>query len=1099
MKRLCVFLALVAFVGVNFLQAQTVQITGAVTSAEDGMFIPGVSVMVKGTTIGTSTDADGKYSLAVPQTATTLVFSFVGLRTLEAVIAGRTVIDVVLTFDALALEEIVVTALGIRREKKALGYSVQEVGGDEISRSSNPNLMTALSGKVAGLEVRQSSGMPGAPSTIFIRGARSFSGNNQPLYVVDGMPIASGTDYDQNVTSSYHGSRVIDIDPNDIESVNVLKGQAAAALYGLRASNGVIIITTKSGSQAKVGKPMVTISSSYSMDQVATLPEIQMTYAQGVYNSNVGEPVFNPVNSFAFGPRIDQLADKAILYNSNGTINTVYAGNVWTDGSGNTPYQGMFFHPQKGAWVVPKAYNAAEGFFETGGTFNNHINVAQSGALGNYSLGLGSTHQTGIVTNTGLTRYTGKMSGTMNLSDMFKVGFSGNISAVDMDKLPSGNDSWLFTVYGSPPSYDLMGTPYHVPSGPNNIYRQISHRVGAVGENPIWAVNNNKFHEATQRFFGNAYVEAKPAEWVNLRYQIGLDTYSTDQEVLYQMGSAGTGQAMPTVTAYPNPDNPVYGYVVPTGGRINNFGVIRRNVNSLFNATFTHQFTDDLKGILILGNEFVHNNMRSWTMTGSGFSMPGYNNMANTTTQTAGESKGQSRTVGFYGNLALEYMSMIFLNATGRQDYASSMPRGNRSFFYPSVSLGFVFTELGALKGNSMIPFGKARVSYAEVGQAGSYYDVSYGPGAGSWSGYITTVTYPLGGVTGYRPSRTLYDPNLMPQNTKTLEFGLELRLLDNRIGIDYSFSEQNAKDQIFAVPLAGSTGYTSLMMNAGWMNTVSHEIMLYLTPLKMGDFEWNFNTNFTTYTSIVEELAEGVETISLGGYVTPNIRASAGETYPAIYGNTFLRDDNGNVLVNENPSSAGYGMPLMGDFGKIGDVTPDFYMGFTNIFTYKFITLSAQLDWKKGGQMYSGSNRLMDLYGVSKRTEDRTTPFVWDGYKADGTPNDIERGGPSDIVAYEYLYSSVLSPLDESHIYETSFVKLRDVSLSIAIPNSIIKPVGLQNANISFHARNFLLWTTLPNFDPETAQGMGNMVGGMDYMSLPQTKSFGVGLNLTF
>ena len=1075
MKRLCVFLALVAFVGVNFLQAQTVQITGAVTSAEDGMPIPGVSVMVKGTTIGTSTDADGKYSLAVPQTATTLVYSFVGLRTLEAVIAGRTVIDVVLTFDALALEEIVVTALGIRREKKALGYSVQEVGGDEISRSSNPNLMTALSGKVAGLEVRQSSGMPGAPSTIFIRGARSFSGNNQPLYVVDGMPIASGTDYDQNVTGAYHGSRVIDIDPNDIESVNVLKGQAAAALYGLRASNGVIIITTKSGSQAKQGKPMVTINTSYSQDMVARLPEIQQLYAQGAGGN------FAPVNSMSWGPLIENLPD-----------NATYGGN-------SQGHPGLFFHPQKNEWVEPKAYNAPKDFFETGGSFNNHIGVSQIGAIGNYSLGIGSTHQTGIVMNTGMQRYTGKMSGTMNLSDIFKVGFTGNISDVSMQKLPSGNDSWLFTVFGAPPSYDLMGTPYHVPSGPYNTYRQISYRQGAVGENPIWAVKNNRHHEATKRFFGNSFIEANPAEWVNLRYQLGIDMYSTDQEILYQMGSAGAGQGLPGTTAYPSPTNPEYAYIAPAGGRIQNFGVIRRNVNSLFNATFTHQFTDDLRGSLIIGNEIVNNTSRSWTMTGNGFSMPGYNNMANTTTQTAGESKGQSRTVGFYGNLALEYMSMVFLNATGRQDYVSTMPRGSRSFFYPSVSLGFVFTELGALKGNNMLPFGKVRVSYAEVGQAGTYYDVAYSLGSAYWSGYITNLEFPLGGISGYRPSRTLYDPNLVPQNTKTMEFGLELRFLDNRIGVDYAFTNQDASKQIFAVPLAGSTGYTSLVMNAGEMKTVSHEIILYLTPVKTGDFEWNLNANFTKYTSEVVELAEGVETISLGGYVTPNIRASAGDPYPSIYGNTYQRDDEGRILINENESSPGYGMPLMGEFGKIGDVTPDFYMGFTNTFTYKFITLSAQIDWKKGGQMYSGSNRLMDLYGVSKATEDRVTPFIIDGYKADGTPNDIERGGPEDPGAYEYLYASVYSPFDEKQIYETSFVKLRDVSLSIALPNNVIKPLGLQNASINFHARNFLLWTTLPNFDPETAQGMGNMVGGMDYMSLPQTKSFGVGLNLTF
>jgi hypothetical protein len=278
-------------------------------------------------------------------------------------------------------------------------------------------------------------------------------------------------------------------------------------------------------------------------------------------------------------------------------------------------------------------------------------------------------------------------------------------------------------------------------------------------------------------------------------------------------------------------------------------------------------------------------------------------------------------------------------------------------------------------------------------------------------------------------------------------------------------------------------------------MSTKGHEVMLYLTPIKTGDFDWTLNANFTKLTNLVVALAPGVENIALGGYVTPNIRASAGDSYPAIYGNSYARDDNGNVLVHDNPGTWFHGFPQYGDFAKIGDVSPDFIMGFTNVFTFKFITLSAQLDWKQGGQMYSGSNRLMDLYGTTKVTEDRESSFIWPGYKPDGTPNDIVRSGS----AVESLYASWLSSLDEKHVYGTSFVKLRDVSLSVAIPSRLISPVGLKAANLNLFARNILLWTELPNFDPETAQGMGNMVGGMDYMSLPQTVSFGAGLSLTF
>jgi TonB-linked SusC/RagA family outer membrane protein len=1050
-------------------------ITGTVNSSDDGSGIPGATVVVKGTTIGVTTDINGRYSINVPETASTLVFSFIGKKTVEVIFGTQTTVNVTLESDVFDLEGVVVTALGIARERRALGYSVQEVGGEELARSGNPNLATALQGKVAGLEVRQSSGMPGAPSTIFIRGARSFSGNNQPLYVVDGMPIRSANDYDQNVTGSYHANRTIDIDPNDIESINVLKGQVAAALYGLNATNGVIIITTKSGRGAKAGKPVITLNTGYTTDVVARLPELQQTWAQGSgYN-------FFPVNSFAWGPKISDLPD-----------HPVFGGN-------NHGQPGLFFHPQKNEWVEPKAYDAARDFFERGGTFNTNIGVSQAGPTGHYSVGLGTTQATGIVMNTGMQRYTGRMSGTMNLSPMFKVGFTGNISNVKMDKLPSGNDSWLFTVYGSPPSYDLMGTPYHIPSGPYNEYRQISHRVGAVGENPNWAVRNNHFKESTQRFFGNTFVEATPASWINIRYQLGLDSYSTDQEVLFQMGSAGAGQGLMGAAGYPTPTNRVYAYNAPTGGRINNFGVIRNNVNSLLNITMTRNLTEDLRGILIVGNEVQHNQMRSWTMTGSGFTMPGWNNMANTTTQTAGESKSENRTVGFYGNLALEWRNMLFFNATGRQDIASTMPRGNRTFFYPSAALSFVFTELDALADNAIVPFGKVRVSYAEVGQAGSYFDPVYVQGGGTWSGYIRGINFPLGGVSGFRPSRTLYDPGLSPQNTTNLEFGVELKFADNRIGIDYTYSDQLATGQIFAVPIAGSTGYSSFVQNAGEMSIKGHEAILYITPVRTNDFEWNFNTNFSRIVNTVVDLAEGVESISLGGYVTPNIRASAGDTYPAIYGNTFLRDDQGRILVNENPESPQYGLPMFGPFGKIGDVSPKFYMGFTNMFRFKFVTLSAQLDWKNGGQMYSGSNRLMDLYGVTVATEDRESKFIYDGYLANGQPNNIERGGADDKGVYEYLHASLRSPLDEAHIYGTSFVKLRDITLSIQLPRTLVRPIGVQAANVSFFARNILLWTELPNFDPEAAQGMGNMVGGMDYMSLPQSTAFGVGLNLTF
>ena len=1096
MKRFTVLLSFFLFVGFQTLQAQNVQITGKVTSADDGSPLPGVTIVVKGTTIGTVTNYNGDYEIGIPKNANILNFSFVVMKTQEVAVEGRSVIDLQMTSDALNLDEIVVTAMGIPRDKKSLGYSMQEISSEDVSRSNNPNLLTSLSGKLAGVEVRQNSGMPGAPATIFIRGARSFDGNNQPLYVVDGMPIASNADYDQtgngSVLGSYHSARALDIDPNDIESINVLKGQAAAALYGLRASNGVILITTKNGKNSSKGAPVVSITSSYTSDMIARYPDVQQTYAQGYVGYNTTDATdltFYPAFSYSWGPKISDLP----------TI-PVYGGNS----QGHT---GQWFDPYKGKWVAPKAYNNAEGFYDNGSTWYEGVNISNSTDNASYLVGLSNTTQKGIVPNTGMDRKTAKMTATINLNTKWRAGFSGNYSDVALQKLPSGNNSVLFTVVGAPASFDLMGTPYHL-DGALGKYRQISYRRGAVGDNARWAVENNKFLESTRRFFGNSYLEYNPVTWMNVRYQLGVDTYSSDNEDIYEAGTTQTGQALLTSAQYPTPANPVYGFRAPTGGSIDNYGLSNTTMNSLLNVTFTKDFGSDLNATLVVGNEFNDESSRSWTMTGTGFTLPGWDNMSNTTTQTADESKSRYRTVGTYSNLALDFKRMLYLNASGRYDVVSSMPRDNRSFFYPSVSLGFVFTQLGALKDNNVLPFGKARVSYAQVGQAGTYRQLTYVQG-GAASGFLDDgILFPLGGVSGFNPYFTIYDPNLIPQNTKNMELGLELKFLNNRIGIDYSYSDQTATDQIFSVPMAGSTGFSNFVTNAGEMTSKAHELVFYIVPVKTSSFEWSISSNYTKIKNEVVELAKGIESVQLSGFETPNVRAFAGYTYPTIYGETLARDDKGNILIDDDPTSYYYGFPMPGGAGKIGDVSPDFFMSFTNSLTYKFISLTAQFDWKSGGDIYSGTNRLMGLYGSAAFTEDRTSTFQYKdtenskgvGVKAsDGSVNDITRGGPLDVWAYPDFYADIYGSIDEMVVYETSYFKLREIALTISLPKKVIAPVKLNAASISLVGRNFLLWSTLPNADPETSQGMGNGQAGFEYVSLPQTASYGVTVNLTF
>ncbi len=1057
MKKLCVFLAGLLLVGVTLAQAQTVRITGTVTSSEDGMPLPGVSVVVPGTTIGVSTNIDGKYEINVPTSAVTLTFSFVGLATQEVAIAGRSVIDVVMKPEAVEMEEVVVTALGIKREKKALGYAVQGVASEELVKTGNANLLSAMQGKVAGIDIKPSSGMPGASSQFVVRGARSFTGNNTPLYVVDGMPISSTAPYStgNSVTGADISNRAIDINPADIENVEILKGQAAAALYGIRASNGVVIITTKSGKGQQVGKPIITFSHNSNFDVVSRTPDYQTTYAQGSYG------VYVPTSSYSWGPKIVDLPKDP------------------TYGGDNNGHPGLYRVPQMeqaglDPWVAPHVYNSWKDYFRTGYSTTNSINVMQATEQGNFALGFSYADQTGIALNTGMTRYNAKASADRNLGKNFKVGFNANYSKNNIDKLSGANDGSLTGVLAAPASYNLKGIPTHYPGNP---YRQIYFRGGSF-DNPYWVPDNNTFNEKTDRFFGNGFVEFNPkladGMGLNVRYQAGIDTYTTHYQDIFGFGSHNNGK-----------------------GYMSNYGVTDGTFNSLLTANFNWKISDEMDFTAMVGNEVNNGKSKYYSERGNDFNFGGWNHINNANIVTASESKYSDRTVGFFGNLSLSWKSMIYLNGTGRYDVVSSMPRNNRSFFYPSVSLGFVASELDFIKNVNWISFLKLRGSYAEVGQAGSYvenYYVKPGYGGGFWSGNAPII-YPLGGINAYIPSSVQYDPNLKPQNTKSYEVGAELKFFNNRLGIDYTYSKQNVTDQIFAVPLAGSTGASELVMNAGKVHTNSHEVVMYVTPIRTTNFQWDINLNYSKIENVVDELAPGVESIFLGGFTTPQVRAGIGYTYPVIYGSSFVRDSKGNIVVEDKPGEWNHGMPKIGAPGVIGEVSPDFILGGTNTFTYKSLSLSVVLEWKNGGEMYSGSNGLLDLYGMSAVTEDRESTFIYKGVKPDGTPNDIVRGGPSDPDAVQDLYANVLTNIDEYYIHENSFLKLREVALRYQLPK-LYKSVKV---SASVYARNILLWTALRNLDPESSQGNTNMGGSFERFSLPQTTTYGFGLDFTF
>ncbi len=1063
MKKIAFFLSILLFMGTLVVDGQTRVVTGTVTSAEDGTPIPGVSIIVPGTTLGTVTNVDGTYSLQVPEDTQSLTFSFVGMTTQTVEIGGRTTLNVVMQPETIGVDEVVVTALGIEKSKKALGYSVQAVEEDELARTGNPNLLGAMQGKIAGVDIRPSSGMPGASSQIVIRGARSFTGNNTPLYIVDGMPIASTSPYStgNSVTGADVANRAIDINPADIESIDILKGQAASALYGIRASNGVVIITTKSGRNNPVGRTIVTVSHNSTFDVVSRTPEYQTTYAQGSYG------VYNPNASFSWGPKIVDLPDDPARGGNT--------DNQYTQRDGQQP--GKYYVPQLdqaglNPWLTPQVYNNWDSYYQTGYSNSNNINVSQASKEGNFSLGFSYTDQSGIALNTGMTRYNAKANGERNLNQKFKVGYSANFSKNEIDKLSGANDGSLTGVLAGPSSYNLKEMPYHVPG---NTYRQIYFR-GGTFDNPYWVPHNNTFNEKTDRFFGNGYVEfntdLSDGMDLRLRYQGGADTYTTHLQDIFGFGSRGNSK-----------------------GVIDNYGTTRTLFNSTFTANYNWIVNSDIEISAMVGSELNHSNTKSYSENGTDFNFGGWNHIGNANIVTANEEQWASRDVGVFGSLSFAWRSMVFLNATGRNDVVSSMPRDNRSFFYPSASLGFVVSEL--LEPSDILSFAKLRASIAEVGQAGTYYDnyfVTPSYGGGFW--LADPIIYPIGGVNSYIPYERQYDPNLKPQNTKTYELGFDLRFFNNRLGIDYAYSNQNVTDQIFPVPLAGSTGASELVMNGGKVETDAHEVILTVVPVRTNDFQWDMSFNFAKIENRVLELAEGVESIFLGGFVTPQVRAGIGSTYPVIYGVSFVKDDAGNIVVVDSPGAWNHGMPQTGEPDVIGEVSPDFILGGTNTFSYKTLSLSLVAEWKNGGEMYSGSNGLIDLYGMSAVTEDRESTFIFEGVKPDGTPNDIVRGGPTDPDALQDLYTNVLSNIDEYYIHENSFVKLREISLSYKFAKPIYKTL---NVGVNLYSRNILLWSALRNMDPETSQGNNNMGGSFERFSLPQTTSYGFGFEVTF
>ena len=1053
------------FMGIGIAVAQTQKVTGVVISDEDGLPIVGASVLVKGTSIGTVTNADGNFTLTnIPGDARHLIVSYIGMQSQE--VAIKPTLRIVLLADSQIIDEVVVTAMGMKRDRKALGYAAQDLKADQLNTDGTTSLASAIQGKLSGVDIRQSSGMPGASSQIVIRGARSFSGNNQPLYVIDGMPITTDADFStgNSVTGANIADRSIDINPEDIESINVLKGQAASALYGIHASNGVIVITTKRGS-AMSSKPQITISTNLSAERVSRKFKRQTVYAQGAGSG------YDPTASMSWGPKISELAND---WRYGGNVEPGYTVNEKGDITYNSTYlhggvhNGMYYNPRLvsaglDGWTTPEIYDNVGDFLGTGFTENTNFGIAQTKGDVSYSFGVSNSYQNGIIPSTGMTRWGARGLVDWQLTDQLKTGFSVNYSSTDITSAPGANDGIMNVIYSAPAEYNLKGIPYHAPGNPTS---QILFRATNFN-NPYWWAENNKYAQNTDRAFGNTYFEYRPkinwSENYNLvfREQAGIDFYTSNYSDVAEMGTGGN-----------------------VNGSIDNYGVSKNIFNNLFTIAWSGKW-DGFAVDVLLGNEVNQSKDRYWSYSGSNFNFYGLPTIGNATSFSSEEYVQKDRTVGFFGSISASYNDMLYLTVTGRNDIVSTMPRGNRSFFYPSVSLGWIFTELDVLKDNPILSFGKIRASFAQVGQAGRYYSnfmavPTYGSG---FYGY-TPVKFPINGISSYVPYGVLYDPDLKPQNTSNVEAGLDVNFFNNRLRIEYTYSYQNVKDQIFSVPIDGSTGFSSLMTNAGQMKTNSHEISVNAAILQHRDYSLDFGLNFTKIKNEVVKLAEGVESIFLGGFVEPQVRAQEGCTYPNLYGTAFMRDEaTGLLLLNKD------GLPMgTANSMDLGNCSPDFIMGFSLNARYKRLSLSTTWSWQHGGKMYHGSNLVMNYFGVTKES----LPYHEGTVSVTGVSE--ETGEVITMDADARRYWMAYNDITEAGIYDQSFFKLRDLTLSYQLP----KIYGVDVSIFGF-ARNVFLWSKMPNFDPESSQGNGNMSGYFERFSVPNTSSYGGGLKLTF
>ncbi|MCZ2845262.1 MAG: SusC/RagA family TonB-linked outer membrane protein [Candidatus Bathyarchaeota archaeon] len=1028
--------------------AQEMTVSGTVLD-ENGIPLIGVNVLVKGTTRGVQTDFDGNYAIQADK-GETLVFSFVGQETVEHLVTDVNQINVTMTPDAAQLNEVIVTAFGIKRNPKDLGYAVSSVATEEVTENSEPDLVRSLAGKVAGVNVNISTGVAGASNQINIRGVTSLEGSSQPLIIVDGVAYSN----DQVTTSSQvsggggYESGLSSLDPNNIESINVLKSTAAAALYGSRATNGVIVITTKTGAGGGPKKTNVTVSSATYMEQIANLPDYQNIYGAGTnfeYQNANG----------SWGPRFSDLE----------TIPT------WTNLLNAFPELG----PTQPYVAQP---NNIANLFRTGVTQEHSVNFSYGGENGNFAVTISDLGQEGYIPFNTYDRTNVSAGGNFTLDN--GIIFGGNVSYSDSKQIGgffgenqfSGSSSSFARTLVMARNWNLSLPYVHPITGASVI-------PNSGWDHPLWSWEHDQIITNTNRTVANVNVGYEFNDHISASFQTGVNKYNLDRKEIRDIGSrASDGLGSVTTDRYINED-----------------------LESTLLINFSnYNLTDDITFSAIIGGNALQNTNERTAVFGTNFISPGIYTIENNVNVSFAKGLGyaRQRTLGAFADLSFGFKDYFFLNATGRNDWSSSLPEDNRSYFYPSVSSSLIFTEALGMDSN-VLTFGKLRAAYASVARSAP----------AEFLNRTFAVGQPFNGIPVIGNRTDLADQELTPEFTDEIEAGIDLEFWNRRIALDLTVYQKTTTDLISPVSVPSTSGFSTYNTNIGEIVNKGVEIGLTLVPIETRDFKWTLFSNFTKNKNEVTELVEGLDRIPLN--VNQIAYVAVGQPFGVFYGSRFARDDEGNFLINRS----GGGIIADLEDGIVGDPNPDFKMSFINTLRYKGFSLGAQFDWKEGGDISSTTIEALLGRGVTRDTEDRERTFIIPGFYGDGNGEPILDESGNKIpnttqLSMNELYFSPsggntfgINSVDEATVYDGTVYRLRELKLTYEMPAKLLERTPFGSLNISAVGNN--LWYFAPNvpeytnFDPDvTAFGSTNLQG-IEVQSAPTSKRYGLRVSASF